>query len=109
MGRQPDPKQVAGYEGRMINCLDLFETKWLSQGYLFLTGDNITVADLWAACEIEQPRMAGFDATLKYPNIAAWMQRVKAYFNPYYEEGHVIVNKIIKNNEEKQKQAKSKL
>lgn len=49
--------------------------------------------------------MAGYDAASKYANIAGWMQRVKSYFNPYYDEGHVIVNKLI----EKQNKTAAKL
>ncbi|KAI8437057.1 hypothetical protein MSG28_010426 [Choristoneura fumiferana] len=104
-GRPVDNKQVEGYLRRMENALDSFDSLWLGQGHQFITGDNICVADLLAACEVEQPRMAGYDASAKYANIAGWMQRVKSHFNPHYDEGHMIVNKLI----EKQRKTAAKL
>lgn len=40
--------------------------------------------------------MAGFDPKEKYPNIATWSKKVQEYFNPYYDEAHVILNKVVK-------------
>lgn len=54
-GRQLDAKHLADYERRMVNALEEFSTKWLGRGNRFIVGDTVTVADLQAACEIEQP------------------------------------------------------
>ncbi|XP_063383720.1 glutathione S-transferase theta-1-like [Cydia fagiglandana] len=96
-GKTPDLKTLQGYERRMESALDTFNDLWLGQGKPFVAGDRISVADLLAACEVEQPRMAGYDANAKYSNIADWMRRVREYFNPHYDEGHVILNKIVRN------------
>ncbi|KAM3965359.1 glutathione S-transferase theta 1 [Aphomia sociella] len=93
-GKQPDPEKVSGYERRMEKALEDFSTKWLGRGNEFITGDSITVADLLAACELEQPRMSGYDPKEKFTIISEWHQKVRNYFNPYYDEGHVILNKI---------------
>lgn len=54
-GRNPTEEQINGYKQRMDFALQLFETKWLGRGTDFIVGNSITVADLWAACELEQP------------------------------------------------------
>ncbi|KAI5635785.1 hypothetical protein NE865_11483 [Phthorimaea operculella] len=91
--KEPDQKRVASYEKRMVAALEEFEAKWLDKS-TFLTGETPTVADLLAACEVEQPRMADFDPSARYPKIAAWLQKVRQHFNPHFDEAHVVVNKI---------------
>lgn len=55
-GEPANPKRVADYESRMANGLDDFQQLWLTENE-YITGNNISAADIWAACEIEQPRM----------------------------------------------------
>ncbi|KAL0882939.1 hypothetical protein ABMA27_016439 [Loxostege sticticalis] len=95
-GRKTTEKQLAAYEGRMLQALDDFDKKWLGQGTEFIVGNSVTVADLFAATELEQPRMAGYDPKEHYPAIATWAKKVQAHFNPHYDEAHVILNKIVK-------------
>ncbi|PZC85733.1 hypothetical protein B5X24_HaOG200251 [Helicoverpa armigera] len=97
-GKPVDAKSLVGYESRMVSALTDFNTKWLGRGTDFINGDTPTVADLLAACELEQPRMSGYDPCENFENIAVWFKKVREHFNPYYDEGHVIVNKIIKKN-----------
>ncbi|XP_053609284.1 glutathione S-transferase theta-1 [Plodia interpunctella] len=96
--RKNTPEQTVGYQRRMETCLEDFSTKWLGRGHAFVVGDKVTVADLVAACELEQPRMAGYDPREKFSNIAEWYERVRSHFNPHYDEAHVIVNKVIAKN-----------
>lgn len=49
--------------------------------------------------------MAGYDPTVKHPNIAKWLPMVREYFSPNYQEAHVILNKIVS----KQQQQTAKL
>lgn len=104
-GSPVDLKSAAGYKKRMVASLEDFNTKWLGRGTDFIVGNNITVADLVAACELEQPRMAGYFPEDNFDNIAKWQKKVRTYFNPHYDEGHVIVNKIL----DKQKKTVSKI
>lgn len=53
-GSESPPEKVEEAMANMERCLDSIETLWLSQGK-YIVGDEITVADLFAACEIEQP------------------------------------------------------
>ncbi|KAL0882941.1 hypothetical protein ABMA27_016440 [Loxostege sticticalis] len=95
-GKKMEEDQLAGYERRMVQALDVFDKKWLGQGTEFVVGNKVTVADLFAATELEQPRMAGYDPKEHYPAIATWAKKVQAHFNPHYDEAHVILNKIVK-------------
>lgn len=54
-GTKVDPKQAEKYRGQMEGTLDFIEREYLGSGARFIAGDEITVADLLAACEIEQP------------------------------------------------------
>lgn len=94
-GRKSEEKTIQGYKRRMMMALDDFDTKWLGRGTAFIVGETPTVADLVAACELEQPRMAGFEPKDHFPNIAAWWPKVRDHFAPHYEDAHVILNKII--------------
>lgn len=53
-GEPAKPDKVLEHKGRMIECLDQIENIWLKDKP-FLTGDKISVADIFGACEIEQP------------------------------------------------------
>ncbi|KAJ8971841.1 hypothetical protein NQ317_001554 [Molorchus minor] len=80
----------------MVNCLDKFEEIFLSDGSFVNGFSKITFADILAACEIEQPRMAGYEPQEGRPKLTAWLQAVKNKCNPYYDEAHGILNKIAK-------------
>lgn len=92
-GEPPNEAKVAECEIRLKRTLELLENVWLKDTS-YLTGNKITIADLLGVCEVEQPRMAGYDARTEYPKIAAWMERVRQDLNPHYDEAHRILNKI---------------
>lgn len=39
--------------------------------------------------------MAGFDPTEGRPVLKQWLERVKTETQPYYDEAHAIINKIV--------------
>ncbi|KAG5668175.1 hypothetical protein PVAND_016125 [Polypedilum vanderplanki] len=78
--------------------IDGLDTLWL-RGKKFLCSDEISFADIIAACEIEQARMTGDDLFENRPKLKEWYERVKETTNPYYDEAHVIVNKIVTKNQ----------
>lgn len=92
-GTPADEEKVKKIFKRMITTLDLIENVWLKDKP-YLTGDKISIADLFGACEIEQPRMAGYDPRKEFPRIAAWLERVRNDLNPHYDEVHKALNKI---------------
>lgn len=52
-GEDPDEAFVRFFEKGMLTALDQMESLWLRE-QKFINGDQISAADLWAACEIEQ-------------------------------------------------------
>lgn len=54
-GKEPRPEKLADFTKRMADCLDVIENVWLAGDKKFLVSDTLTVADIWAACELEQP------------------------------------------------------
>lgn len=49
-------KKVARFQKEMEKCIGVIENVWLDNGKKnFITGDSISVADLLACCELEQP------------------------------------------------------
>ncbi|EDX18466.1 GD17492 [Drosophila simulans] len=85
--------KIETFRMHMERNLDVVEEVWL-EGKDFLTGSSLTVADIFAACEIEQTRMADYDVRIKYPKIRAWLKRVRQSCNPYYDVAHEFVYKI---------------
>ena len=56
----PNEKSVARFQKGMEQTLDKIENIWLENGAKkYLCGDKISVADIMACCELEQPIMAG--------------------------------------------------
>ena len=59
-----------------------------------MTGDEISVADLFAICEIMQPWSAGFDVSLTRPRLAEWMTEVMKKTQPHFDEAHAYNKKV---------------
>ncbi|XP_062550797.1 glutathione S-transferase theta-3-like [Armigeres subalbatus] len=93
-GEVVEPKVAKRLQAEMIGCLDFIESNVLQRDMRFIAGDDITIADLVAACEIEQPKLTGYDARVDRPKLTAWIQRVKEYTQPDYNEAHKILHKF---------------
>ncbi|ETN68078.1 glutathione transferase, theta class [Anopheles darlingi] len=94
MGKEVDPDKADRLRQRLTQGLNFFEREMLRDGASGPTltgGDTLTVADLSAACEIEQAKIAGYDPCLGRPRIAHWMATVRAHTNPHYDEAHRFV------------------
>ena len=73
--RPVNEKSVKTFQEGMENCLHEIEHIWLNDGKnKFICGDNITIADLLACCELEQP---GSFILLK---IVLYITHVKYFF-----------------------------
>lgn len=57
----------------------------------FLCGDEISIADLMAVIEVITPTISGRDTTKDHPKLAAWVERVKEWLNPEFDD----VNKLF--------------
>jgi len=97
-GKPPNPKNVAKWKGQMEDTLSQIENFWLDNGNKRFIGakDHISVADIWASCELEQPSMAGYDVRKGRPILEAYMDRVKSELNPHYDEAHKIVHMMVR-------------
>ncbi|GAB0091828.1 glutathione S-transferase theta-1 [Sergentomyia squamirostris] len=84
------PEKLAVLRAKMIKSLDVLENLWLRNGD-FIANNEVSVADIWAICEIEQLALANFDVTEGRPGIKAWMERVRKACNPFYDEAHEIL------------------
>ncbi|XP_033098619.1 glutathione S-transferase theta-1-like [Anneissia japonica] len=64
------------------------------KGQKFLCGEEISIADLFAICELIQPLScpSGKGLLKNQPEITEWMKRVEAILNPDYDE----MNKQLK-------------
>jgi len=85
--------------------LGQMEEIWLSKSPFVNGFHEITVADLLAVCELEQPVIAGYDYSKEHPKIVEYMRRVRQRMNPEYDNVHKIVRTIT----EKLAIAKNKL
>ena len=60
-GNPIEEKQLENFWTKMNKNLDQIEQIWLENGKKkFICGDKISVADIVACCELEQPKMAGY-------------------------------------------------
>lgn len=95
MTKKFDEKAVAKAEKNMVACLNDFERVWLLNGEKkYVAGDRISVADILAACELEQPSMAGYEVTRDRAVLGDYMARVKAELSPHYDEVSSVVYKM---------------
>nr|WET52684.1 glutathione S-transferase [Phaedon brassicae]WET52805.1 glutathione S-transferase [Phaedon brassicae] len=90
-GKQPSAEESARHEKNMLRSLKDFERLFLSDKP-FIHGNEISFSDLQAACEIEQPRFAGYDPRKDFPKIKVWIENVRKECNPYYDEAHQYLN-----------------
>ncbi|XP_066900940.1 uncharacterized protein [Halyomorpha halys] len=95
-GRQPPSDLLERVKKEMVNSCNVFEKFWLASDKKFLFGNNLSIADLLAVMELEQPRMAGYDPREGRPKLAMYMDRVRAATNPYYDEVCEMVYNFIK-------------
>ncbi|XP_020834402.1 glutathione S-transferase theta-2-like isoform X2 [Phascolarctos cinereus] len=78
----------------ITQLLQHLEQKFL-QDKPFLTGDQISVADLMALEELMQTFYAGFDVFEGRPKLAAWRGRVEATFGEeLWQETHEAIRKL---------------
>jgi glutathione S-transferase len=103
-GQPPQESQISMFQHQMEKTLDVLETIWLESSQKdFLATNEISFADILAACELEQPKLADYDVFQGRPRLNAWYQKVKSITNPFYDEAHFIMNKIVNNAKNKPK------
>uniref|UniRef100_A0A240PLM9 Glutathione S-transferase theta class 2 n=1 Tax=Anopheles christyi TaxID=43041 RepID=A0A240PLM9_9DIPT len=80
---------------RLDGILNFFEQEFLCNGKNnFISGDSISIADLSAACEIEQAKVAGFDPCVGRPHLSNWLTSIRELTNPFYDDAHKYVYRL---------------
>ncbi|XP_055585048.1 glutathione S-transferase theta-1-like [Uranotaenia lowii] len=82
-----DSNRVEQYRQQVNQNLNQLERDWIVPGR-FIVGDRITIADILAACEVEQPKIVGLDPFAGRPQLASWVEKVRYTMSPYYQEAH---------------------
>ncbi|XP_055688001.1 glutathione S-transferase theta-1-like [Lutzomyia longipalpis] len=91
-GEKPDVAEVRKLEAQLNNTLDIMENTWLKCNS-YIAGEQFTIADVFAACDIEQPRICGFNPLDSRPKLTAWFDRVKKKLDPAFTEHHKFIYK----------------
>lgn len=61
----------------------------------FLCGDDISIADILAVCELMQLHVIDEDGIIQQnEKVKAWFTRVKSRLGPAFDDGHRIVYKV---------------
>lgn len=119
IGSSPDDAYViASAQKQMSKSIDELENLWLKPK-LYISGtDQLSFADVLAACELEQTsnlcgiltfirvnfhlfliffckELGGYDPTEGRPNVTEWLKNVRDGTNPVYDEAHDILNQQL--------------
>lgn len=93
-GEKPTSAQIESQKKTLTKNLDDLENIWLKDTK-FVTGDEITFADLMAVSAIEQVvgmKLFKFEDG-KHAKVQAWINAVREYFGPTFKEAHQVVYK----------------
>ncbi|XP_068616808.1 glutathione S-transferase theta-2 [Brachionichthys hirsutus] len=75
---------------QLDDTLDKLESMFLGR-QPFLCGDDITVADLLAVCELMQPLGGGRDVLQRRPKLQQWKSRVQAAVGESFDRAHAVL------------------
>ncbi|XP_014262384.1 glutathione S-transferase theta-1-like [Cimex lectularius] len=90
----PNSKLAEKHKELMVNTCNTVQDVWLGDKK-YICGDKISIADLLAVSELEQPRLAGYDPREGRPKLAEYMERVRQDTNPSYDVAHKVLNTIV--------------
>lgn len=102
-GEQPTAEALLSQKRTLNRCLDDLENLWLRDNK-FLTGNEISFADIVAASAVEQVigmNLFKFEEN-RHNKVKKWLNDVKEFFGPHFKEAHKIVYKYGAGNIEKQ-------
>mmetsp|Transcript_18897 Transcript_18897/g.26415 ORF Transcript_18897/g.26415 Transcript_18897/m.26415 type:complete len:221 (+) Transcript_18897:87-749(+) len=86
----PQEQQIQQLQKDVAYALKCLDTVWL-QGKKFLGGDEPSIADLSALCELEQLTLINYDFA-PYPNVTRWIADMEAIEG--FSEVHAVLNKV---------------
>lgn len=89
-GSQVDEVRLIRALSQLEDTLDKLEAMFLRR-QPFLCGDDITVADLLAVCELMQPVGGGRDVLQRRPQLQRWRSRVQAAVGESFDRAHAVL------------------
>jgi len=92
-GSAPKQSSIDRCIAGMHKVFDDMDSHWLARSK-YMAGDEISIADILAICEMYQPAVCGFDCFSTHPSIADWHQRVTEQLNPELDQANIILNKL---------------
>ncbi|KAJ8043205.1 Glutathione S-transferase theta-3 [Holothuria leucospilota] len=84
-GETPDKKQTEKLELNMKKITHIVQKTFLGD-QRYLCGDQISIADIFAAHEILQIAMVGYEPLEGFPKMSVWLERVSQELNPPFVE-----------------------
>lgn len=92
-GQPVDKAKLDRALGELSVTLDKLECMYL-KNQPFLCGEEITLGDILAICELMQPLGANRDILKDRPKLVAWKDRVKTFVGQPFDEVHSFVYKL---------------
>ncbi|XP_076853948.1 glutathione S-transferase theta-2 [Brachyhypopomus gauderio] len=92
-GQPTDPAKLEKALKELEETLDKLESMFLRR-QAFLCGDDITLADLLAICELMQPLGAGRDVLKNRPQLQHWSNRVRSALKHSFDEAHSVLYQL---------------
>ncbi|XP_029915415.1 glutathione S-transferase theta-2 [Myripristis murdjan] len=89
-GSPVDEDRLSRALSDLSTTLDLLQSMFLRR-QPFLCGDDITVADLLAVCELMQPLGGGRDVLRDRPQLQRWRSRVQSAVGESFDAAHAVV------------------
>ncbi|KAJ8415295.1 hypothetical protein AAFF_G00422750 [Aldrovandia affinis] len=93
MGQPQDPVKMDRALAQLSETLEKLESMFLKR-QPFLCGDDITLADLLAICEIMQPLGGSRDILKERPQLVTWKTRVQSALNDSFDEAHRVLYQL---------------
>ncbi|XP_053725668.1 glutathione S-transferase theta-2 [Synchiropus splendidus] len=89
-GTAVDQGRLDSALAQLDHTLDKLESMFLRR-QPFLCGDDITVADLLAVCELMQPLGGNRDVLQRRPLLQSWRTRVQSAVGEAFDEAHAVL------------------
>lgn len=91
-GKPASPEEIRKHAVQHNTSLFNMEQVFLKDKN-YLAGDDISIADVHAICELMQATFVGFDLAKDRPKLGAWFERVKRRLQPHFNQTHAVFNK----------------
>lgn len=90
LGKEANPERMSYLEAVLGKSKKMMENYFLKDRK-FICGNEISIADIQAVCELSQFWVADCDPCEGQPTIARWMNDVQTALQPHFDEIHKMV------------------